>query len=176
MTDFETLTGDYLGMPLSVDAADGPNQEFFRRCARGEFALQKCGDCGLLRYPPSTGCPHCGAPESSWEPVEPTGSVYTYAEVPHAIQPSFQDHLPYMIAIVELDTQQGEPAADDGLRVAGNLVHPDGTLADAELIEHVGIGSRMRMVFRDVGPGFSMPMWMLDAPADGDEVWRYPQN
>ncbi len=176
MTEFEALTGDYLGMPLTVDAADGPNQEFFRRCAQGEFVLQKCGGCGLLRYPPSTGCPHCGAPHSTWEPVEPIGSVYTYAEVPHAIQPSFQDHLPYMIAIVELDTQQGKPEANDGLRVAGNLVHRNGTLADPELIARMGIGSRMRMVFRDVGPGFSMPMWTPDAHVDDAQPWRYPQD
>ena len=176
MAEYETLTGDYLGMPVSVDAVDAPNQEFFRRCARGEFALQKCGSCGLLRYPPSTGCPHCGAPHSTWEPVEPIGTVYTYAEVPHAIQPAFKDHLPYMIAIVELDIQRGKPDADDGLRVAGNLVHPDGTLADPGLISRIGIGSRMRMVFRDVGDDFAMPMWTLADDPGNAEPWRYRQD
>ncbi len=175
MTNLDALTGGYLGMPVSVDAADTPNQEFFRHCADGTFTLQKCGDCGLLRYPPSTGCPHCGAPQSTWEPVEPKGAVYTYAEVPHAIQPAFRDHLPYMIVIVELDTQQGQPSADDGLRVAGNLVTPDGSLAGPEMIARIGIGSRMRMVFHDVGENFAMPMWTPDEP-DGpaDPPWRYP--
>lgn len=176
MTDFEPLNGEYLGMPVSVDAVDAPNQEFFRRCARGEFALQKCGACGLLRYPPSTGCPHCGAPQSTWAPVEPKGTVYTYAEVPHAIQPAFKDHLPYMIAIVELDIQRGSPGADDGVRIAGNLVHADGTLADHSLIKSIGIGSRMRIVFRDVGADFSLPMWTPDKTEHDAQPWRYPED
>ena len=57
----EMLTGDYLGMPLAVDAGDHANQAFFRACSEGEFKVQKCRACALLWYPPSTGCPHCGA-------------------------------------------------------------------------------------------------------------------
>ena len=175
----QPLSGDYLGMPLSVDAADGPNQDFFRRCAGGAFSLQKCGACGLLRYPPSTGCPHCGAPRSTWEAVEPRGAVYTYAEVAQAIQPAFRDHLPYMIVIVELDAQKGAPGADDGLRMTGNLMTPEGALAGPETIARVGIGSRMRMVFRPVGEDFALPMWTPEAEDAGDarpaRPWRYPE-
>ena len=60
----EMLTGDYLGMPLAVDAGDHANQAFFRACAAGVFKVQKCGACALLWYPPSTGCPHCGSAET----------------------------------------------------------------------------------------------------------------
>lgn len=171
----EPLTGDYLGMPLAVDAADAANRQFFRHCAAGEFRLQRCTACGLMRYPPSTGCPHCGAPEASWEPVEPRGAVYTYAEVVHPIQPAFRERVPYMVAFVELDTQSGRPTADQGIRVAGNLVTPDGALAPPDLIARVGIGSRMRMVFRAVGEGFALPMWTLDEAAEQPAPWRYPE-
>ncbi len=78
------------------------------------------------------------------------------------IQPAFRDHLPYMIVIVELDEQKGAPEPDDGLRVTGNLVTPEGALAGPEMIARVGIGSRMRMVFRQVGEGFALPMWTPD--------------
>lgn len=172
----DALTGDFNGMPLSVDAADHENQVFFRACAEGRFQLQQCAGCGLLRYPPSTGCPHCGAPEATWEPVVTTGVVYTYAEVPHAIQPAFRDAVPYLIVIVQLDHQDGQPGPDDGLRVAGNLVDADGALAGPDLIARVGIGSRMRMLFRPVGEGFAMPMWTLDAGAEQPPApWRYPE-
>lgn len=171
---FQPLTGDYLDMPLAVDAADEANQRFFRYCAAGEFRLQRCAACGLMRYPPSTGCPHCGAPEATWEPVEPRGAVYTYAEVAHPIQPAFRECVPYMVAFVELDTQSGRPGPDDGLRVAGNLVAPDGTMAPPELIERVGIGSRMRMVFAEVGEGFALPMWTPDEAAEQPTPWWYP--
>jgi uncharacterized OB-fold protein len=179
MTD-APLTGDYLGMPLAVDSGDAENRAFFQACAAGEFCLQRCSGCGLMRYPPSTGCPHCGAPESSWEPVEPRGTVYTYAEVVHAIQPAFREHAPYMVVFVELDSQSGAPEVGDGLRVAGNLVTLDGTLAPPELVARVGIGARMRMVFKPVGEGFALPMWTLDEDAAQPAAqpaapWRYPE-
>ena len=172
----EMLTGDYLGMPLAVDAGDHANQAFFRACSQGVFKVQKCGACALLWYPPSTGCPHCGAAEFDWVAVEGRGTLYTYAVVPHAIQPSFRDHTPYLIAIVELDTQSGVPNADDGIRVAGNLVNTDGELASPNDIALIGIGSRMKMTFRSMGDGFAMPMWTLDQDAEQpDTVWRYPK-
>jgi len=175
MTD-APLTGDYLGMPLAVDPGDAENRAFFSHCAAGELRLQRCGGCGNLRYPPSTGCPFCGGAEAGWEQVEPRGAAYSYAEVAHPIQPAFRGHAPYMVVFVELDTQSGAPQAGDGLRVAGNLVTPDGSLAPPELVARIGIGSRMRMVFRPVGEGFALPMWTLDEAAEQPAApWRYPE-
>ena len=42
------------------------------------------------------------------------------------IQPAFQARTPYMVLLVELDTQKGKPTADEALRVVGNLTTPDG--------------------------------------------------
>jgi hypothetical protein len=65
--------GDYLGMTLRVDALDQENLAYFRHCAVHDFHLQRCTFCGLLRYPPTTGCPWCGDPEAAWTPVEGRG-------------------------------------------------------------------------------------------------------
>ncbi len=128
------VEGDYLGMALKIDALDQENLAYFRHCAAHDFHLQRCAACGLLRYPPTTGCPWCGEPEAAWTPVDGRGAVYTYAEVHHAIQPAFKHHLPYLILIVELDTQRGVPAEHDALRIAGNLATPEGDLAPPELV------------------------------------------
>jgi hypothetical protein len=97
--------------------------------------------------------------------------------VHHAIQPAFRGHTPYLILLVDLDTQKGEPTPDEALRVVGNLTTPDGRLAPADQVRRVGIGTRVRMVFSDVAPGLSLPQWTIDEtvrqPAD---VWRYPQE
>jgi uncharacterized protein len=137
-----TIHGDYLGMTLRIDALDQENLAYFRHCAAHDYRLQRCAACALLRYPPTTGCPWCGHPEAVWTPVEWRGTVHTYAEVHHAIEPAFKDHLPYLILIVELDAQQGRPGAEDGLRIAGNLAAPDGGLAAPELVAQAGIGTR----------------------------------
>ena len=76
--------------------------------------------------------------------------MHSYSEVHHAIQPAFRGKTPYLILLVDLDTQKGEPTSDEALRVAGNLATPDGELAPPEMVRRVGVGTRVRMVFSDV--------------------------
>ena len=70
---------------------------------------RQCGACGLLRYPPTTACPWCASPLARWTPVEGKGAVHSYAEVHHAIQPAFSAFTPYLVLLVDLDTQKGKP-------------------------------------------------------------------
>ena len=123
--------------------------------------MQACTACNLLRYPPTTACPWCATLESTWKKVEGKGAVHSYSEVHHAIQPAFRGHTPYLILLVDLDTQKGEPTPDEALRVVGNLTTPDGQLAPADQVRRVGIGTRVRMVFSDVAPGLALPQWTI---------------
>ena len=145
--------------------------------AAGDFRLQRGRRSGLLRYPPTTACPWSRDREYDWVSVEGRGEVHSYTEVHHAIQPAFRDHVPYLILLVDLDTQKGEPTPDEALRVVGNLVGPDGRLAAPDQVARVGIGTRVRMVFTDVAPGLSLPQWTIDDTAkQPDKPWRYPQE
>ena len=172
-----TIQGNYLGMALEVSELDIENVEYFRHCAAHNYHLQRCDDCSLVRYPPTTACPWCASPKSSWVPVEAKGTVHSYVEVHHAIQPAFKAHTPYMILLVDLDTQKGKPTEHDALRVVGNLATPDGKLAPPEMVNRVGVGTRVRMVFSDVSPGLSLPQWTIDDGASQPaKPWRYPQE
>jgi uncharacterized OB-fold protein len=169
------LHGDYLGMALTVDDLDIENVAYFGHCAKHDFRLQECDSCKRLRYPPTTACPWCATLESHWVPVQGKGTVHSYAEVHHAIQPAFKGHTPYMVVLVDLDTQNGEPTPDEALRIAGNLCTPDGRLAAREMVAKVGIGTRLRMVFTDVSDGLSLPQWTLEDGVTQPEPWRYPE-
>ena len=172
-----SMQGDYLGMSLSIDDLDHENLSYFKYCSEHDFHLQKCDDCRLLRYPPTTGCPWCASPRATWTAVEGKGEVHSYEEVHHAIQPAFKAHTPYMVLLVDLDTQKGQPSEHEALRVVGNLTMPDGVLAPPEMVRRVGIGSRVRMVFSDVSGGLSLPQWTLDTLAQQPaKPWRYPQE
>ena len=83
-----------------------------------------------------------------------------------------------MILIVDLDTQKGQPSEHEALRVVWQSRHPRGrSRPRPALVRQVGIGSRMRMVFADVGEGLSLPMWTLDEEAEQPQnPWRYPQE
>ncbi|MFL5265176.1 MAG: Zn-ribbon domain-containing OB-fold protein, partial [Stellaceae bacterium] len=111
------IRGEYMGMGLTLDDLDIENVEYFRHCAEHDFHLESCTQCGRLRYPPTTACPWCATLESSWRKVEGKGAVHSYSEVHHAIQPAFRGKTPYLILLVDLDTQKGEPTADEALRV-----------------------------------------------------------
>jgi uncharacterized protein len=169
------IRATYLGMPLDINDLDVENLDYFRYCAEHDFHLQCCEACGLLRYPPTTACPWCASPQARWKPVEGKGAVHSYTEVHHAIQPAFKPFTPYLLLLVDLDTQKGEPTEHEALRVVGNLTTPDGTLAPPDMVKRVGIGSRMRMVFSDVAPGLSLPQWTIDESVPQPaRPWRYP--
>ena len=54
-------------------------------------------------------------------------------------------------------------------------VLPDGTLAPREVVARVGIGTRVRMIFKDIGAGIALPLWTVDeAAAQPANPWRYP--
>jgi uncharacterized protein len=172
-----SIQGEYLGMSLSIDELDKENLAYFGHCAAHAFHLQKCDDCGLLRYPPTTGCPWCASPSATWTAVEGKGAVHSYEEVHHAIQPAFKQHTPYMVLLVDLDTQKGQPTEYEALRVLANLTTPDGALAPPDVVRQVGIGTRVRLVFRDVTSGLSLPQWTIDTEAPQPaKPWRYPQE
>ncbi len=169
------LKGEYLGMPVSVGDLDRENQTFFRYCGDHELRLQRCEACGKMRTPPTTACPFCSGPDATWVPVSGRGTLYSYGEVHHAIQPVFRQFAPYLLLLVELDEQRGEPGEHDGLRFIGNLASEDGELASPEQVSQVGIGTRLKVVFKDVGEGIAQPLWMVDAEADQPaNPWRYP--
>jgi uncharacterized protein len=171
-----TITANYLGMPLDISGLDTENLEYFRHCAAHAFHLQACSACNLIRYPPTTACPWCASPDARWIPVDGRGTVHSYTEVHHAIQPAFKNHTPYLILMVDLDTQKGVPSPEEAIRVVGNLATPDGVLAPPGMVRKVGIGTRVRMVFSDVAPGLALPQWTIDEAAPPGTPWRYPQE
>src|SRR5258708_5848909 len=171
------IRGEYLGMTLTLDDLDVENLEYFRHCAEHDFHLQACAQCGRLRYPPTTACPWCAALESTWRKVEGKGAVHSYSEVHHAIQPAFRGHTPYLILLVDLDTQKGEPTPGEALRAVESLRRHGGRLARADQVRRVGSGTRVRIVFSDVAPGLAVPQWTIDMTAPQPaNVWRYPQE
>ena len=162
----------YLGMRLFVSENDRPNLEFFAHCADGALHLQQCAGCGLMRYPPSAGCPFCGCAESRWRPVEAAGTVYSFTEIHHATNPAFRPFLPYAVAIVELDDQRGVPTEGAALRIPGVVAMADGNFASPDVVRKIGINMRMRASYRNVCDGMALLVWTPDEKNGDDRVWR----
>ena len=111
---------------------------------RGELAVQRCTGCGLLRHYPQPLCPDCHDDAHEWQTLSGGGEIYSYTVSHRAFHPSWKDHVPYVIATVELD---------EGVRMVCDLLDVDP--------ESVGIGRRVQVDFADLPGQGRMPRFTL---------------
>lgn len=102
---------------------------FWEATARGELRVQRCDECGTLRFPPSPRCAECASDRHTWVPVSGQGRVLSWTRTHHPFGPSFRDRVPYTIVLVEL-------AEQPGLAMFGNLV-PEGDIASGDTVQAV---------------------------------------
>ncbi|HXG03030.1 MAG TPA: OB-fold domain-containing protein [Candidatus Binatia bacterium] len=160
----------YRGMTLLVPDNDSEWREYFAHARAHRLAMRACTACGLMRYPPSAGCPWCGELGWRWQEVSGRGTIYSYEVVTHAIQPGFREVTPYVVVLVELDEQRGRPTPDEGLRIIGNLVRPDLTMEDER---EAAIGRRVRVVFQDLADHIALPQFTLTDEPPAGRLWRF---
>lgn len=85
---------------------------------RGELRAQTCNSCGTTFAPPTPTCPACGARDYAWTTLSGRGRVYSWVKVHIAMDPAFENDVPYSIVVVELE---------EGPRVVGRLLEGEGT-------------------------------------------------
>lgn len=107
------------------DPNDPVTQAFWAHSRRGELAVQRCPNCGYLRWPPGPMCPECQTQSDVWAVIEATGTLYSTAIYHRAFAAAFKDDLPYAIGLIQLDAgprmyglMRGEHA---GLRLDGRV-------------------------------------------------------
>jgi len=84
---------------------------FFDAARNHQLAVQKCDNCGTLRFPPAPLCLACDSPGSSWVMVSGRGKVFSFTVMHRAYHPAFK--APYALAVIELD---------EGVRLTSNVV------------------------------------------------------
>lgn len=164
---------EYRGMALIVPEAESEWRGYFEAARSDRLVVRRCGDCGLLRYPPGPGCPWCASLAWTWEAVSGRGTLYSYEIVVHAIQPGFKDWAPYPVIVVELDEQRGVPTPEEGLRLVANLVTRDGR---PEVEAAVAIGARVEVQFERIAPDFVLPQFRLSGEPPAGRLWRLPRS
>jgi hypothetical protein len=127
-----------------IPKLDDPDQGPFWAAAREHrLTAQRCTNCGDLRYPALQICPSCWDRDFEWADVSTEGSIWSYVVYHRAFHPGFKDELPYVVAIVE---------NTDGVRYTGRVVGRR---------EDVSVGAKVRAVFADETPGFTLVKWEL---------------
>lgn len=117
------------------------SQGFWQAIEQGHLAIQRCTACGLLRHYPQPLCPTCHSGESEWQRVSGRGEIYSYTVAHRAFHPAWKDHVPYVIATIELD---------EGVRMVCDLLGVDP--------ETITIGKRVEARFEKLpGQGDDAP-------------------
>lgn len=69
----------------------------------GILRLQKCTPCGHIRFPLDWICPRCLSAQYEWAPLSGRGTVQTFIRFHHAYDPSWEDRVPYVVALIQLE-------------------------------------------------------------------------
>jgi uncharacterized OB-fold protein len=124
---------------------------FWDGVAEHRLLLLRCNDCAKFIHWPRVACRFCLSTELSPTEVSGRAVLDTWTLPAQPFDPYFQTHLPYVLAVVELPEQAH-------LKMVTNIVDcPE---------DELRIGLPLRVVFRDVAPGVTLPMF---APVESKE-------
>lgn len=93
-----------------------PNDEtqpFWDSLKQHKMKLPRCKNCSQYHMYPRSHCPNCFSWDIEWVEASGKGKLYTYAIQYRPQGPGFQDEVPYITALVQLD---------EGPRLMTNLV------------------------------------------------------
>jgi len=76
---------------------------FFAAARRRQLVVQRCDDCGTLRFPARELCAGCLSRRASWVPVSGRGRVLSFYVMHQVYHPAFAAEVPYAVVVVELD-------------------------------------------------------------------------
>lgn len=83
-------------------ADDGLDRPYWDGLVAGELRLQHCRHCGEWIWGPQWICASCHSFDPDWEPVEPVGTVYSWARSHYPFITELADRVPYVTVLVEL--------------------------------------------------------------------------
>lgn len=103
-----------------------PNAQtaFFWEGARQKrLLIQRCNACGTFQHPPGPCCKKCLSFDLGSSEVSGRGTVYTFTVGTHSFHPWFDDRLPYLLAVVELEEQKNLKLVTNLVECTENDVH-----------------------------------------------------
>jgi uncharacterized OB-fold protein len=133
--------------PLPIINED--NAPYWEYAREHQLRMQKCVNCGHIRFPVSIVCPRCHSLEMEWTRLSGKGKVYSYIIYHQAYHPAYKDDIPYVVAIIQLD---------EGPRMESNIT-------DCRL-EDLRVGMPVELYFDDVTEDVSLPKFR---PAEGGQ-------
>jgi uncharacterized protein len=118
------------------------SQPFWDAAREGRFLIARCEDCGRAHHYPRPFCPYCWSERVTWEQASGRATLYTFSTVFVNDLPPFNERLPYVAAVVDLE---------EGPRVITNVV-------DCEPSD-LHIGQDLEVCYREVTDDLTVPVF-----------------
>ncbi len=132
---------------MSTDAAAKPVPEvtpalapFFAAARERRLLVQRCGGCGVLRFPPRELCSGCLATDATWVEVSGRGEIYSFNIMHQVYHPGFAADVPYAVVVVKLA---------EGPKLTSNVI-------DCPPHE-LRVGMPVTVVFEEMTPEVTLP-------------------
>jgi uncharacterized OB-fold protein len=116
------------------------NAGFWDGVADHRLVIQRCVDCGTLRFPWLPGCSACGSPDWDTVAASGAGTVFSYVVMHHPPFPAFDP--PYAVGLIELAEK---------VRIVSNIVGVP--------YDKVGIGMPVELEFLSVDGEWELPVF-----------------
>jgi uncharacterized protein len=130
-------------------ATDGASSEFWAALGQGRLVVPYCHACGRHSFPPMPSCPRCGSLDVSQDEVSGEGTIYSWATVHIALNPTFEPDVPYTVLVVEL-------------REGGRLM---GRFLEADAAPEAGVAVRLHPYRVD---GITLPGFRIARADEGE--------
>lgn len=134
--------------PLPQPNAD--TKPFWDGCKQHQLRFQKCRDCQHIRWPPSIICPLCYSHDTEWIVASGRGKIYTFAVYHQAFHKAFENDLPYVTAVVELE---------EGPHLLTNIVGCNP--------EEIECDMPVEVIWEDINSEFTIPKFKILAEPKG---------
>jgi len=132
---------------MTVDTPHKPLPEvtdltkpFWQAAKQGKLMIQRCRECGEHIFYPRNICTRCMSSTLDWVQASGKGKVHTFTVIHYPPFPSFQNDVPYALAVIELD---------EGPRMMSNIVGCAPT--------DVHIGMNVEVIFDPVNDEIAIP-------------------
>ena len=123
-----------------IPRVDETSRTYWEGTKRHEILVQKCQQCGVLRFYPRPLCTNCMSDNSEWIRCSGRGTIYTFTVTYQNATPGFSEEVPYVLAIIELEEE---------VRMMSNVIEckPD----------EVTIGMPVQAVFENITSEITLP-------------------
>lgn len=120
------------------------NRPFWDAAKNSELRMQRCADCGHIRYPILPACTVCLSPNTEWVRLSGRGEVFAKIVYHRAYNAAFADDLPYNVVMVQLE---------EGPRMYSNIVGTPNS--------EIQVGDPVEVTFDHVAEDAAIPRFRL---------------